>query len=327
LVLDTGARNDVPLSPPETIIGMYMAAGRLYLLTANTLQIAAFTSDPDFPVSTRPFWKTGFRNPYALCFVNGRLYGFTTAGPMRSVTDGEEGSEEHAFAADVEEIVKDWKPENVFAVHDPQNECVCYINSGARLNASGYWESDIVPFMLRNERWSLPITITSTTADRIISGAATVNGHMEFLAGGRDSLAVGSKNAKTFRFDQVSGELVNYRIAWQFTDAGVENRPKKVKRPAVRGKITNNGTVGIHGCYIDEEIDMVGLAAGNSTSKTGPIALSDSVAGVRYRPAEDVGVEGLMIFSLEVEGQWDGTGERDRIDEVTCEVVVQGARA
>lgn len=327
LVLDNGQRNEVPLSPPEIILGSYMAAGRLYLMTANTLQIAVFSSDPDFPVSTRPFWKSGFRNPYALCFVNGRLYGFTSAGPMRSVSDGEEGSEEHSFAADVEEIMKDWKPENVFTQHDPQNECVCYINSGARRNSDGYWESDIVPFMLRNERWSMPITITDTQADRIISGAATVNGHLEFLAGGRDGSMFGAYNSKTFRFDQVSGETVGYYMVWQLSDAGAESRPKKVKRPAVRGKVTANGNVGIHGEYIDDEIDMVAIAAGNSGSKTGAVALSNSVSGVRYRPAEDVGVEGLMVYAIGVAGEWAGVGDRDRIDEVICEVTVQGGRA
>lgn len=327
LVLDNGQRNEVPLSPPETIVGCYMAAGRLYLMTANTLQIGVFSSDPDFPVTTRPFWKSGFRNPYSICFVNGRLYGFTSAGPMRSVGDGEEGSEEHSFATDVEEIMKDWRPEDVFVVHDPQNECICYINSGSRLNENGYWESDIVPFMLRNERWSLPIILTDSSADRIISGAATVNGHLEFLAGGRDSGAGSGYASKTFRFDQVSGELVDWYMVWQLSDAGAENRPKKVKRPAVRGKISDEGTVGIHGEFVDDEIDMDAIAEGNSGSKTGAISLSSSVAGVRYRPAEDVGVEGLMVFAIGVGGQYDGASDRDRVDEVVCEVIVQGARA
>jgi hypothetical protein len=322
LVLDSGARNEVPLSPPELIIGQYMAAGRVYLMTANTLQIGAFTSDPDFPVAARPFWKSGFKNPYALCFVNGRLYGFTVAGPTRSVGDGEEGSEEHSFAADIEELTKSWKPENVFVQEDPHNECVCFIHSASRLNSNGFWESEMIPFMLRTERASHKIVITDPTRDMIISGAATVNGHLEFLAGGRNGL--GGYDVHTYRFDAASGSPVSYSQGWQFTDGGSEDRPKVVKRPRVTGKITT-GSIGIHGCAEDEEIDVDTLEAGNAGSKSGAVTLSPS-AGVVYRASEDVAVSGLMAFTLNIEGTWDGVGDPDRIDEAVCDVIVRGSR-
>lgn len=324
LVLDTGQRNEVPLSPPETIIGSYMAAGRLYLMTANTLQIAVFTADQDFPVATRPFWKAGFRNPYALCFVNGDLYGFTGNGPTRSSAGDNiaEGSEEHKFALDVQELMKDWKPENVFVVEDPKNECVCYVHTGGTKNDEGFWISEIVPFFPGSGDWSHPIVFSSTTQDRVITGVATVNGRLEFLMGGRDG--AGAIEIKTYRFDEVSGESVSYSQAWQFWDGGDEVRPKKIKSPRVVGKITD-GTIGIFGAAPGEDIDVSLFADGNSASKTGAIAL-DSGSGVEYRAREDACINGLMTFAPQIEGTWDGTGERDRIDELVLDCIVRGGR-
>lgn len=324
LVFDSGQRNEVPLSPPETIVGFYMAAGRLYLMTANTLQIAIFTADLDFPVATRPFWKSGFRNPYALCFVNGRLYGFTSAGAMRSVTDGEEGSEEHSFAADVEELMKDWDAENVFVVHDPQNECVCFVNSGARQSATGFWESEVIPFMLRSESWSHKIVFRGAEQDQIISGAATINGHFEFIIGGHDEVNVLSMAAYRFDTTYPGVTSVTYRQAWQFSDGGNEKRLKKIKNPRVTG-LLHSATIGIHGAEPGEDISADDLESGNANSKSGAIALTNS-SEVNYRPSEDVVVSGLGVYTLCVEGTWPGTGEKDRIDEVAVETVIRSGR-
>jgi len=321
LVLDNGSRNEVPLSPPETIIGFYMAAGRLYLLTANTLQIAVFTQDADFPVATRPFWKTGFKNPNAVCFVNGRLYGFTSQGAMRSVADGEEGAEEHAFAADVEEITKNWSPERVRVVHDPVNECVCFIYSAAEKNASTYWVSHILCFMLRNETWSPLMVIESTTQDMVITGAATVNNKFEFIAGGRDG--VGGVTAKTYRFDAGSASVA-YSAGWQFTDAGSEDRPKTIKRVMITGKFTS-ANYGLHGAEAGEVIDVAALEAGNSGSKTGAVTIPASSSITTYA-SSDIRLDNQMVFTPCIAGTWDGTGLRDRIDEITTTVLVKGSR-
>lgn len=327
LVLDSDQRNEVPLSPPEQIVGLYMAAGRLYLLTANTLQIAVFTADQDFPVATRPFWKAGFRNPYALCFVNGRLYGFTGSGATRSVADGEEGSEEHTFAADVQELMQDWLPENVFVVHDPKNECICYVHAGGTKNADDYWITEVVPFMLRNEEWSHEIIFTDSARDCIVTGVATVSSHFEFLMGGRNG--EGAIDISTRRFDEPSGETVPYSEAFQFFDGGDEERVKKVKQPSVRGKITSgSGTIGIFGTEPGEAIDVdIITTGGNVASKSGAIPLEDGL-GVLYRTREEVMVQGLENFTVNVEGEWDGDVDagRDRIDEIILTYETYGRR-
>jgi hypothetical protein len=313
----------VPLSPPETIIGMYMAAGRLYLLTVNSLPIAVFTADPTFPVATRPFWKSGFKNPYAICFVNGTLYGFTSSGATRSVEGGDEGSEQHTFAADMEEIMKNWDASRVFVVHDPANECVCFINSGAYKNSSGYWVSECYPYMLRQEAWNMPIIFSATTHDMVVTGAATVNGRMEFLAGGRKS--GGTLEVNTYRFDDsFDGEDVAGYVAFQYSDDGVEDRPKKVKGIRITGDLTG-ASFGIHGTLAGEVIDVPALEAGNSGSKSGAIALTDST-DVTLGEWIPLNVPNLNNYTIRIDSVWDGTGARNRIDSVEIAGLVQGGR-
>lgn len=322
LVLDNQSRNEVPLSPPETIIGFYMATGRLYLLTANTLQIAVFTADTDFPVATRPFWKSGFKNPYALCFANDRLYGFTNA-PIRSPEDGTDSNVDRDFAAEVKELTYDWNAARAHVVHDPLNECVCYVYSAAYKNDAGYWVSLIVPMSLdNNDAWQSKFIISSDDRDMIISGVATVNGHFEFLAGGRDG--AGGIEVRTYRFDGGGGESVPWSIAWEFSDDQSENRPKKIKYPRPTGKFTNT-TVGIHGTHPGEAVDVALLEAGNAGSKSGAIAVPNSTDITVYDRL-DVAVAGLTTYTIQYSGVWSGAGVKDRLDESSHEVIIQGGR-
>lgn len=206
----------VPLSPPELIIGFQDAVGRLFLMTGKGIQTLIFTGDPDSPFTTRPFWKSGFRNPYQLVFVNGTLYGWTSVGPTRSIADGDQGGEEHDFASDVEEIVRDWDGSRVMVAHDPQNEAICYIYSGYERNSNDYYKTVILPFYLRQQMWGLPIELSQDNQDMIVTGVATVDGHLEFLCGGRKvTLAADSKTdptswqVDTYRFDTLPAMTVS----------------------------------------------------------------------------------------------------------------------
>lgn len=330
LVFDNGQRNEIPLSPPEVIIGCYSAAGRLYLMTPNTLQIAAFTENPFQPISTRPFWKSGFRNPYALCFANDRLYGFTNS-PIRSPEDGTDAATDRGFASPVRELTYFWNGARVYVAHDPANEAVCYVYSAAYKNANGYWVSVILPYMVENEVWSPPIILSSATRDCIVSGVATINNNFEFLMGGRDG--AGSVYCKAFRFDGGlnAGETVPWYFAFQFSDGGQEDRPKKVKFPRITYK-GKSMTLGIHGAARDETINVATLEAGNSGSKTGSVTVPNATAltsGDRLQ----VEAGNLAVFTVRVDGVYDGAETdafglviRDRVDEVVLDVTVQGGR-
>jgi hypothetical protein len=310
----------VPLSPPETIVGCVSALGRLYLMTPNTLQIAQ--SIPTAPyVLTRPFWKTGFKNPDALIFINGTLYGFPLSGPTRSIADGDEGSEETRFAADVEEITRDWIPAHVLVAHDPKNNAVCFFHIGDSVNSNGYLTTRCLVYGLKQNAWIADLVLDAVTTDYIVCGAASINGNLELLLGGRNIF--GTVTCSTYRFDTGSGASVAWYAAWAFTDSGEESRDKVIKNPRVTGKLTSS-SIGIHGAGASESIPVTTLEAGNSGSLTGAVALTNtsSVSLSQRVPLK----ARAAIWTTRIDGTWAGGNVKDRVDEIVVDVDVIGAR-
>lgn len=304
------------LDPAHTIVGWLVAEGRLYLPTTNSLQIGVLQTIADFPITTRPFWKLGLRNPYSVIFVNGRLWGWTESGPTRSAFDGEEGSEEFELAADVWELASRWMDGKVYVVEDVVNETVCFVHAADALNSSGWWTSVVLPYSLRHECWMLPVVLDSSSGDMIVSGVATVNNRFYFIAGGRQQ--AGGRTWRTYEFDAGAGVAVPYYAAWAYQDEGAEDRDKEVGAIRVTAKITN-GTAGIHGAEADDDVDIAVLEAGNSGSKSGSISLG-TTANVHRGDRIELNLPGLALYTARVDGTWSGTGARDRIDEVFLEV-------
>jgi hypothetical protein len=178
------------LSPPDTIIGFLPGVGRLFLLTRTGLPFAAATGQSDFPVETRAFWQTGFKSPYGLVFINDTLYAFTHKGPTRSIATGDVGGEQFAFAGAVEEITREWHAGYVHAVHDPKNELIVLIYSASHRNDDGFWVSLALPYYLRYGVFGPLIEISKPDRDMIVTGAASVGGKLQFLAGGRGAVDV-----------------------------------------------------------------------------------------------------------------------------------------
>lgn len=344
LVFDTGQRNEIPTSPPETIIGQYMANGVLYLMTANSLLVADFTNIQVAPIAIFPFWKSGFKNPYELCFAHDRLYGFNSGVPVRSLgADPSPGGAVQSltddFGQDVKEVTLNWMSERVQIKEDPKNKAVCYIYGGAYQNQAGFWGSIILPLLYGTDTWSLPIYIESDSQDMIICGAATVGDNLEFLAGGRNGS--GGMQCGTYRFDDLRAlQNINWSVAWAFSDDGT-NRLKKVQYPRLSGQIQGDPpTVGIHGANVGENIDIEVLEEGNAGSKSGPIPYSPPFQEVFISPRLQVAVNDLMVYTVEVTGRTvpffmdtpqsggliAGVQVRDRIDAVSVEVIAIGAR-
>lgn len=266
----------VPTERGETIIGVVGSAGRLFVLTPNTLQAVTPTQVPDFPFTCRPFWKRGFQGPYTLAFIDDTLYGFTSAGMYRSIASGDEGQESHVFASDVESLTANWHGGYVFVAHDPKNEEVCFIYSAARKNADGYWETDIFPYSLRQEAWQMPVVLSSTTRDMAVTGAATIDGHLCFIAGGRR--AATTAQFDTFRYDtNGSSQDVDWYIAWNYMDNGAELTAKTVRKLRPKGLFGDGATMDLYLTTPDTAVDITDLETGANPTFTTSVPSSTTV--------------------------------------------------
>jgi hypothetical protein len=204
-------------SPAEIILGVVSAQGRLYLLTANHLQIAQSTPDPAVPILIRPFWKDGFTGPDQLVFVNGNLYGYPVAGPSRSVGEGDEIEAERDWAADVAEITKNWNPGHVIVGYDPFRDMVVFIHCADHRNEAGYWTSRMLGYGISQGFWVFDGLLTSDEEDQIVSGIATVADRLELVIGGR-----GTETP----LEQVTGDSAMSFPALQWTADGEVHTPE-----------------------------------------------------------------------------------------------------
>lgn len=301
----------------ETIIGVVSASGRIFAMTPNTLQACSSTGLPSAPMIVRPFWRRGFASPENLAFIDDTLYGFTTRGPYRSIATGDSASESNDFAADVATEMAGWQPSYVFVVGDTTAEQVCYVYSASRQNAEGYWESDILPYSLQYRAWMPPIVLSDPERDMIVSGAATVNGYFEFIAGGRRD--GDTERWDTWRYNTGSGTDVDCYIAWQFTDNGAELLAKWLRKLRPKGKFADGATLQVYAVPPDEEIDLTDLEDG--TNATYSYALPTSNA-VRQYAIQKVRVRNGMMWTLRLEwtSNWNGTETRDQLTEIAVEL-------
>lgn len=174
-------------SPPETILGVLSGQARLYLPTANHLQVATATPDSFTPNLIRPFWKSGFANENQIVFVDGILYAYTSSGPSRSSGDGDEQAVQTDWAAPVYEITRNWNLGQVLIGYDPDRDLVLMFHLADNLNEAGFWTTRVLGYSPSQQMWSYDDVISSDEQDMIIGGVATVGDHLELTVGGRDS--------------------------------------------------------------------------------------------------------------------------------------------
>ena len=88
----------VAVDPPEDIIGFVLGGGRLFLMTENRLHVASLSGNPLTPVTIRPFWHAGFRNPQAWCSSTAFVRLHDEWADM-SIADGDEGAQENDWGS------------------------------------------------------------------------------------------------------------------------------------------------------------------------------------------------------------------------------------
>lgn len=172
-------------SPPETILGVVEAQGRLYLPTFNHLQIAQATPDDVVPILIRPYWTDGFAHENQLIFLDGTLYGYTSGGPTRSAENDDEM--QRNWAAPVFEITRNWNPAQVLVGYDPTEDVVLFFHIADSINEAGFWTTRVLGYSVSQQMWNYDDVISSDERDMILGGVATVGDHLEVTVGGRDS--------------------------------------------------------------------------------------------------------------------------------------------
>lgn len=321
----------VSTSPPDPIVGFYTGLqGRMYLLCINSLQIIVQTQaqDPRIPpIAIRPFWSSGFKNPESLIAAGDILLGMTSNGLAKSLAEGDIGQEEFNFAVAMTELLKNVNPGHCLLKLDPKNNAIVLMHSGDTLNSFGFWTTRCWMYGLRENKWIGDVVLTSETGDMIVSSAATINGQLEFLAGGRQ--AAGTTVVRTYRWDTEVGPgvVIPWYMAWQFSDFGFEDRTKAVKALRFIGCITG-GTLTdglcIHGAEPGEVIDIPFLET-SGVGKSGNI-LPTNFAEVAEAVINELDVDNLSQLTVRVAGTWDGIQPKDRLDEIVLDVITRGAK-
>ncbi len=320
------ASQSVPADKGETIIGYLNAAGRMFPMTANTLQASTPTGLPTSPFTLRPFWQRGFANPWNLMCLDSTLYGFTTKGPFRSIATGDSADASNDFASSVDAQMASWSAGYVFVAYDPKNSAICYFHSACSTNDQGYWETEIYPYSLKINDWMPRILLTETDRDMVVTGVATVHENLCFIAGGR---RMGdSSQFDTWNFDSGSGDDVPWYLAWLYQDGGAELTPKIIRKLRARGQFaTNPATLLVYGAFPDGAIYIPDLESGmNSVTDSDPIELAVSTSVTSYEVAKRR-CKNLLMYTLRISGTSvsDGTqASLDAVHEIAVEVDFAG---
>lgn len=303
----------VAVDPPENIMGWVRGSqGRIYVMTENYLHLVSSTGNPDLPVTVRPYWRAGFRNPQALVFVNDTLYGYTKNGATRSIANADEGIQEHSFAAPVAAVMANWTPARVRIGYDPKNEAVCFFHSTAG-SGTGARSTECLMYMLRLGIWSPTVIIESATADRIVTGVATIAGNLVLTIGGRSSLPAGAVTADNYAWDTGTGNIACY-ITTSFMDAGDPGTDKTLTGLQMTGYSAAPAGAGVWASYAGGDVPLVALQDGTSPDSGSLTFTQGSLSRTSF--LQRINVPRARLFAVRLAVDWLGTGTLARVDEL-----------
>lgn len=320
----------------SNIVGFVSAVGRWFMLTANSLDFIFSTGlygslslgggSPELPLGSRPYWKTGATNRYSVNVIDDTLIGRSGGRFFKSISSGDENVKKYDFGGVVEDITKDWNDYYVFTGKDPKNTQAIFIHTAAYRNADGYWVTEILPYLMY-DAWLPKIVLSSPDRDMIVSGIATVDEKLEFVCGGR--VEGGAFEQKTYRFAAGEDGITSmpWYLIWQPSDDGMDARSKQIEWVQVTGKLTDP-ILQIHGAKPGQEISTANMEAGSDAADpdaffSGNILLTTAEKVTRHL-RKRFKFKNLATYGLRLSGEWDGTGEPDRLDELVVGVSTHG---
>lgn len=309
------ARSGVSIDPPDLIIGYYQARQRIYLLTANSLNIAEASGDPDVPLVTSSFWNVGFRNPRALAFANGYLYAYTTNGATRSAEFGDKVETEHTFAAPVASIMALWDPAKVTVAYSAQFEAVCFMHAddGTRPGGSARYGTMLV-FNLRLGVWGPPLRMEDLddVDPTYATSTATVQGRMFFAS----PTNLGVMNI--YELAVTNGEVGETFVASPFIDLGAEGFDKNIRGLTLTAGRSNAAPVvaGIYGSLPNGALPLSDFNLGQFASSGAINFTVDTPVVTTFRAK--LYTQRLRVFSVRVRLAQEGSVGA-RLDEVVVD--------
>lgn len=186
--------------------------GRIYLMTTNGLEVVTFTQNDLDPFLIRQVWAFGFSSPTQAVVAEGTLYAAVgTSSGVKIVRTRVDDSPDLEFSANVESDMLGWNVANVTMAIDPANGAVLAIyNDGTN--------SKIVPFMLQQQVWGLPQTVTGQ-----VKSAATVGNSCYFIN-------LVSSNFRVYTHEGGTGSGTTSYVVWPFIEQdGIRQIIKRIK--------------------------------------------------------------------------------------------------
>ena len=314
-----GAFLDKALSMAENdyIIGEMQFRSRIFCLGQMSLQVIVLTTVDEEPIAFRSLWNVGFRNPYAAAGFKEYIYGYSTAGMVRSVAGGDDSEVEFKFDADVKNYVGNYDAGKVLVRYDPKNKAMVYFFS-AYEKRNGYWVTVALPFLIDEGVFNMPIVLSAPDRDFIVSGVATVGQELIMLAGGRTS--GGTVEFGTYVFDGGSGETKNWFMCFNYSDDGLDTRMKRVHGAAMTARLSNGAEVKVYSVAENGEFKLTDLQ--NGTNEDSSIDFSATTGFLQRRELTLGESPPGALYAVRVEGNYTGStvDTVDRLDELVIQV-------
>lgn len=174
---------------------------RMFLLTTNGLEVVTFTQNPVDPFLIRQVWSFGFSSPTQAVVAEGTLFAAVgTINGVKIVRTRVDDSPDLEFSAPVESDMATWRADRVVMGLDPANGAIL------AMHYDGTSTTTVIPYMLQQGVWGLPIEISGQ-----VTSAATVGNACEIvIQSGADY--------QVYQWEGGTGEDIQSYVAFPFID-------------------------------------------------------------------------------------------------------------
>lgn len=318
-----GAFLDKQLSMAQNdyIIGEMQFRSRIFCLGQMSLQVIILTTLEEEPIAFRSLWNVGFRNSYAADGFKEYIYGFSTAGMVRSVAGGDDSDIEFKFDSDVTTYVFNQDAGKVLCRYDPKNKAMVFFLT-AKEHRNGYLVTIALPFLVNEGVFNFPIVLSKPDQDFVVSGVATVGQELIMVAGGRNSL--NAVEFGTYVFDGGDSEQKDWAICWNYVDDGLEVNTKRVQGASVTGRLESGATMKVYTVAENGQFELDDFKSG--VNDNGQIAFG-ATSGFLQRVEPVAGeMEPASLYGVRLEGSYTGSTS-DTVDRLDQLVVFMSANS